>query len=82
LPGFENFDKFLDVVFVVDIVLVDQMHYEVDIVLEGNDVRSLHVLQHTVHDVEVGYLLSICVLLRGLKTTLKALHLPFLYTPQ
>jgi hypothetical protein len=78
LPSFENFDKLLDVVFVVDIVLVDQMHYEVDVVLKGNDVRSLHVLQHTVHDVEVGYLLSICVLLRGLKTNVKSSSITFL----
>lgn len=51
----------------MDIVLVDQVHDEVDIVLEGNDVGSLDVLQHTVHDVQVRYLLPICVLLGGLK---------------
>jgi len=50
----------------MDIMLVDQVHDKVYVVLECNYVRSLHMLQHTVHNIKVRYLLPICVLLRGL----------------
>jgi hypothetical protein len=61
---------------VMNILLVDQVHDEVDVMLERNDVRPLHVLKNTVHDVEVCYLLSICVLLRRLNYV-KSFFIPF-----
>jgi hypothetical protein len=40
------------------------MHDKIQILLEGRDVVALHMLQHTVHDVQVRDLVCLLVLRR------------------
>lgn len=52
LPRFENLQFFHEVRCVL--VLENQVHHIIQVLLKSADVVALHVLEHAVHDVKVG----------------------------